>query len=196
MEDAIISDVVYEKIKKFDHRSLDKRQYMLIDKLITNEELKKRYKSYGLCEGCKQPNTSHYGLQYWCQPSATGLAPYSDMAHENFLAVKICEGLRPSSNYVIPQLILDLIQRCWDADPSKRPDAENLCNSLKYLNDSYFGDFNSLICKQTHEASDINEGLLDSSTNYLSNDTHPKAIYTSRLLKKIEADYSGKFYFK
>ncbi|CAG8493792.1 15971_t:CDS:2, partial [Funneliformis mosseae] len=176
MEDAIISDVVYEKIKKFDHRSLDKRQYMLIDKLITNEELKKRYKSYGLCEGSYE--------------AATGLAPYSDMAHENFLAVKICEGLRPSSNYVIPQLILDLIQRCWDADPSKRPDAENLCNSLKYLNDSYFGDFNSLICKQTHEASDINEGLLDSSTNYLSNETHPKAIYTSRLLKKIEADYS------
>jgi hypothetical protein len=36
---------------------------MLIDKLILNKELKERYKEYGLCEECKQPNTSHK----WCQ---------------------------------------------------------------------------------------------------------------------------------
>ena len=36
---------------------------MLIDKLILNKELKERYKKYGLCKECKQPNTS----RKWCQ---------------------------------------------------------------------------------------------------------------------------------
>src|SRR5256885_11184544 len=33
------------------------------NKLILNEELKERYKYYGLCEECKQPNTGYN----WCQ---------------------------------------------------------------------------------------------------------------------------------
>ena len=36
---------------------------MLIDKLISNEELRERYKKHGLCKECKQPNTGFY----WCQ---------------------------------------------------------------------------------------------------------------------------------
>ena len=35
----------------------------MIDELIPNEELRKRYKKYGLCKECSQPNTG-YG---WCQ---------------------------------------------------------------------------------------------------------------------------------
>ena len=37
---------------------------MLIDKDILNEELKARYKQYGLCKNCKQPNT----YDDWCKP--------------------------------------------------------------------------------------------------------------------------------
>ena len=36
---------------------------MLIDKLILNKELKKRYLYYGLCNQCNQPNTG----RTWCQ---------------------------------------------------------------------------------------------------------------------------------
>jgi len=36
---------------------------LLIDKLITNEELKQRYKKHDLCKECKQPN-NYYN---WCQ---------------------------------------------------------------------------------------------------------------------------------
>ena len=38
-----------------------------------NEELKERYKKYGLCKECKQPNTGKYydsdsySYKYWCQ---------------------------------------------------------------------------------------------------------------------------------
>src|SRR5581483_6644187 len=66
MEQNYISNDVFEQIKDFDHRewALTEEQKLLIDKLISNEELKRRYKNYCLCEGCKQPNTGYN----WCQP--------------------------------------------------------------------------------------------------------------------------------
>ena len=68
MEEIKLSDDVFEQIKDFDHRwkRLTEEQKLLIDKLILNEELKERYKKHGLCNECKQPNTSKY-IYGWCQ---------------------------------------------------------------------------------------------------------------------------------
>ena len=63
MEQSYISDDVFEQIKTFLYWKLNEGQELLIDKLIPNEELKQRYKRYGLCKGCKQPNTGYE----WCQ---------------------------------------------------------------------------------------------------------------------------------
>ncbi|CAI2177168.1 5291_t:CDS:2 [Funneliformis geosporum] len=76
-----------------------------------------------------------YGFGIVAYEFMTGLLPYNDVAHEELLAIRICEGLRPSSNYKVPQKILDVIQQCWDADPAKRPDAKELQKILKDLND-------------------------------------------------------------
>ena len=62
MEEIKLSDDVIEQIKDFNTWSLTEEQKLLIDKLILNEELKKRYKRYGLCKECKQPNTGYS----WC----------------------------------------------------------------------------------------------------------------------------------
>jgi len=64
MEEIKLSDDVIEQIKDFKHNNLTEEQKLLIDKLILNEELKYRYKKYGLCKECKQPNTSYSS---WCQ---------------------------------------------------------------------------------------------------------------------------------
>ena len=64
-----------------------------------------------------------YGFGIIAYEVCTGLPPYYDIPHNEFLAIKICQGLRPISNYRVPQLILDKIQQCWDADPLKRPEA-------------------------------------------------------------------------
>jgi hypothetical protein len=68
------------------------------------------------------------------------------LAHDT---ISICQGLRPKSNYIIPQLILGVIKQCWDADPLKRPKAEELYNLLNL----YGSEFN----RQTKEADKINE---------------------------------------
>ena len=118
------------------------------------------------------------------------MSPYHDISHDEFLAINICQGLRPKSNYKIPQLILDIIQQCWDADPLKRPEAmklEELFENLYKKSDknNTYGCYkeNSTINKQIKEADEINEKLpILSSTGVLSYTTHAQAVYTSRLL--------------
>ncbi|UZO22815.1 uncharacterized protein OCT59_015164 [Rhizophagus irregularis] len=113
----------------------------------------------------------------------TGLPPYHDIAHDKILAISICQGLRPRSNYKIPQLILDLIiKKCWHADPLKRPKADELFKLLVGLKHFGSDEFN----KQIEEAERINEKFASTSLPYngttLSYTTNPQAVYTSRLL--------------
>ena len=128
-----------------------------------------------------------YGFGIIAHELCTGLPPYHDIAHDEFLAIRICQGLRPNSNYKIPQLILDIIQQCWDADPLKRPNARELYD----LFDDLFGksekghEENSMINQQIRDADEINKQLPPLKipfTDNLSYVTHPQAIYTSRLL--------------
>jgi len=58
-----LSNDVIEQIKDFDHYHLTEEQKSLIDKLILDDELKERFKKYGLCDECKQPNT----YRFWCR---------------------------------------------------------------------------------------------------------------------------------
>jgi len=48
--------------------------------------------------------------------------PFAEYVCDSVLAFRICEGLRPNLQEVIaPQLLKDLISRCWDAQPEQRP---------------------------------------------------------------------------
>ena len=63
-----LSDDVINQIKDFKHTynsyyGLSEEQNSLIDELIPNEELRERYKNYGLCKECSQPDTGNL----WCQ---------------------------------------------------------------------------------------------------------------------------------
>ncbi len=140
-----------------------------------------------------------YGFGIIAYEICTGLPPYHDIAHDEFLAAKICQGLRPNSNYKIPQLISDIIKQCWDADPLKRPNAEELRKLLSDLDDDA-NDEDSLISKQFKEADEVNKksSATSSYAGSLSYTTHAQAVYTSRLLDfknlpepKNADEYSG-----
>jgi serine/threonine protein kinase len=134
-----------------------------------------------------------YGFGIIAYEICTGLPPYHDVSHDEFLAIRICQGLRPHSNYKIPQLIFDIIIQCWDADPLKRPKADKLHDIMWDLYSHSVK--NSEISKQIILVDKINEKFSfstvqspSSSTNTLSYTTHPQAVYTSRLLdyKKLQ----------
>src|ERR1051325_6331375 len=53
-----------------------------------------------------------YGFGIIAYELCTGLPPYHDIAHDELLTIRICQGLlRPKSDYKIPQLILDIIEQ-------------------------------------------------------------------------------------
>ncbi|UZO16272.1 uncharacterized protein OCT59_007661 [Rhizophagus irregularis] len=103
--------------------------------------------------------------------------------------MKICQGLRPKINYRIPQLLLDIINQCWDANPLNRPKVNELYDSLRNLYNYGSRKFNPAIVEQIKEVDKINEdsSYLSTSSPFLSTCTlsymtHPQAIYTSKLL--------------
>ncbi|GBC08441.1 hypothetical protein RclHR1_08110001 [Rhizophagus clarus] len=114
----------------------------------------------------------------------SGLPPYHDLSHDNNLAIKICQGLRPRFNIKVPQLIVNLIKKCLDANPLNRPKATEIYDILLKWRLNF--DSQIELQKQIKEAEEINKSLptisIPSTNLGLSYETHPEAVYTSRLL--------------
>ena len=111
--------------------------------------------------------------------------PYNDIPHDHVLTVKICNGLRPKISEDTPKLLADLIIKCWDAKPENRPTANELVKILNRWYDKEIIDKNSVLYSQVKECEKIRENKLKNKSNEdKSKDlqTHPQAIYTSRLL--------------
>ncbi|RIA94518.1 kinase-like domain-containing protein [Glomus cerebriforme] len=118
----------------------------------------------------------------------SGLPPYHNVSHNENLAIKICEGLRPRFNIKVPHLIIRLIKRCLDANSLNRPTANEVYNILSQwryeLEEEEEETKETELQKLIKEADEINNNLQTSiafSTS-LSYETHSEAIYTSRLL--------------
>ncbi|RHZ78472.1 hypothetical protein Glove_164g36 [Diversispora epigaea] len=118
----------------------------------------------------------------------TGFPPYPDIPHDLDLAMKICNGLRPKIPFHIPKLITRMIMRCWDARVTYRPTFEELKNELLKYSSDYFNkgknkDSEIVIqIKKAEEFSENQESTNATTTTPHNYQTHPQAIYTSRLL--------------
>ncbi|POG58622.1 kinase-like domain-containing protein [Rhizophagus irregularis DAOM 181602=DAOM 197198] len=113
----------------------------------------------------------------------SGLPPYHDVSHNEMLAIKICKGLRPTFNIKVPQLIVQLIKRCLDANPVNRPTAKEIEEITKI----WWHEPTAELQKQIKEAEKINKNIsiisiIPSASLRISYKTHSDAIYTSRLL--------------
>src|SRR5436190_12545191 len=70
---------------------------------------------------------------------ATGRQPFSNFAHDELLAIDICKGIRPAeiSEPEAPKCYVDLMKRCWDSNPDKRPKATEICELIDLFHSSY-----------------------------------------------------------
>ncbi|RHZ88738.1 hypothetical protein Glove_21g106 [Diversispora epigaea] len=120
----------------------------------------------------------------------TGFAPYYDVPHDRDLARQICDGLRPKIPFHTPKLISRIIMRCWDGRVTHRPTFEELYEELvKYRRDYWENNCknNNEITIQINFDKKFSKNLSNTATiNPYNYQTHPQAIYTSRLL-----NYSG-----
>ncbi|RGB34000.1 kinase-like domain-containing protein [Rhizophagus diaphanus] len=117
----------------------------------------------------------------------SGLPPYHDIRHDEYLAIKICNGIRPRFNIKVPQLIVHLIKRCLDANPLMRPKAEEIRDILYIWQYKSTNKQTLELQAQIKEADVINNNSSNniklSTCSGLSYETHLKATYTSRLLE-------------
>jgi serine/threonine protein kinase len=151
--------------------------------------------------------------------------PYSNKPHNHALAIKICKGLRPDIFKYTPKLLAALITKCWDAKPENRPTAKELFQILskwdvkattRLTTKEFLQIFHRLgikVNKDSEVRSQVDEyddkiKLNRTDEKKSSNiQTHPQAIYTSRLLNfknlpepinsgnLIKFDYEKFFFF-
>ncbi|GBC22546.1 kinase-like domain-containing protein [Rhizophagus irregularis DAOM 181602=DAOM 197198] len=124
-----------------------------------------------------------------CQPAKSFLKeipPFNNRAHDIQLSLSICKGERPEIIENTPQCYVDLMKKCWNEDPLKRPSSEKVLDIIKkwiYLPyEMKFEDIDENLKCSVMEF--INTPI---KHNTLVTESHSQACYTSRLL-----DFSSK----
>ncbi|KAG9300665.1 hypothetical protein G9A89_023463 [Geosiphon pyriformis] len=125
---------------------------------------------------------------------ATGKPPFHDRPHDVILIMNILNGERPDiASPTIPPCFAQIIQRCWDADPLKRPTSKEVKDRLFEMRDIDNAQFQEAdtfvkaIADSNKLKKDISE--YDQTTKW-STVFHPEAIYTSRLLTAQTVNFS------
>ncbi|EXX73028.1 Kic1p [Rhizophagus irregularis DAOM 197198w] len=71
---------------------------------------------------------------------AFGQSPYSNYKHDYYLAMSIINGMRPKIISHIPIEYKNLMEQCWNVDPKKRPNINDLWIKIRKISASYYLD--------------------------------------------------------
>ncbi|CAB5353551.1 unnamed protein product [Rhizophagus irregularis] len=127
------------------------------------------------------PASDVYSFSMIMWEFTSGVPPFNDRAHDFKLSLSICEGERPEIIENTPQCYVDLMKKCWDGDPLKRPSSKEVLNII--------GEW--IFLPYDKKLEDINEELkckimkfINAPIGYnnLTTESHPQACCTSRLL--------------
>ncbi|PKY45754.1 kinase-like protein [Rhizophagus irregularis] len=72
------------------------------------------------------------GMLMW--EISSGQSPFINFENDCELALKIINGMRPKIVSGTPLEYKDLMEQCWDADPTKRPDIYTLKDKIRVMN--------------------------------------------------------------
>ncbi|PKY60830.1 hypothetical protein RhiirA4_484994 [Rhizophagus irregularis] len=111
----------------------------------------------------------------------SGVPPFNDRAHDIQLSLSICkegEGERPEIIENTPQCYVDLMKKCWNEDPLKRPSSEEVYDIFK--NWIFHPGSNKVSEELKSNIMEFINAPIGCSN--LATKSHSKACYTSRLL--------------
>ncbi|CAB4411396.1 unnamed protein product [Rhizophagus irregularis] len=146
------------------------------------------------------PASDIYSFSMMMWEFTSGIPPFNNRAHDIQLILSICKGDRPEIIKNTPKCYIDLMKKCWDSDPSKRPNIVIIENTisewLRSINEYYIRNGED---KQRYDVTNIdnqlkndmyefikaNRVLTQEQANISVLQTHPQAHYTSRLLTEI-----------
>src|SRR5205814_1602513 len=107
--------------------------------------------------------------------------PFANVEHDTDLIYEIIDGKRPEITSDTPECLANLMKRCWDSDPLKRPPISEIRNTV---HNWYF----LTKCLGYFEQAEKNRIELIQSKKLgpeFSEKPHPKAIFTSRPLSSL-----------
>ncbi|RIB09274.1 kinase-like domain-containing protein [Gigaspora rosea] len=118
-----------------------------------------------------------FGIIMW--EISSGRPIYSDREHDVRLKLEIIDGLRPKIAENTPKCYEELMKKCWDKDPNKRPTVEELHDIFTHWRNECKKDIS------TNEPSEIRKQFDESDRNMKrieQSPIHPGAIYSSRYI--------------
>ncbi|POG61438.1 kinase-like domain-containing protein, partial [Rhizophagus irregularis DAOM 181602=DAOM 197198] len=139
----------------------------------------------GLCQPVRSFLKKHdiYGVMPFMAPEVLrgkSYTPVSDVYSFSMimweLTSGICKGERPEIIENTPQCYVDLMKKCWNEDPLKRPSSKEV---LKIIEKWIFHSYEVSKELKSNIMEFINAPI---GHNNLATKSHPKACYTSRLL--------------
>ncbi|PKY54640.1 hypothetical protein RhiirA4_473568 [Rhizophagus irregularis] len=130
-------------------------------------------------EFSKESDIYSMGMIMW--ELTTGCKPFANIDHDVNLIYNIIYGKQPEITNDTPECFANLMKRCWNPDPSKRPLISEITESFSNW---YYKD-NSV--EQFKQAESKRLELIESEQlgPEFSEKSHPGAIYTSRSLNSI-----------
>jgi serine/threonine protein kinase len=127
------------------------------------------------------PASDMYSFSIIMWEFTSGVLPFNDRAHDFQLSLSICKGERPEIIENTPQCYVDLMKKCWNENPLKRPSSEEVLDIIG----------NWIIFPYGKKVEDINEKLKCNIIEFINapighsniaTESHSQACYTSRLL--------------
>ncbi|GBB84629.1 hypothetical protein RclHR1_01120017 [Rhizophagus clarus] len=129
------------------------------------------------------PASDIYSFSIIMWEFTSGIPPFNNRAHDFQLALSICKGERPEIIENTPQRYIDLMKRCWDEDPLRRPSASEVKAIIKewftFLLGFTINDIGGEL--RDNIIMEFNKNVPTGYNNSIT-ETHLQACYTSRLL--------------
>ncbi|RIB11021.1 kinase-like domain-containing protein [Gigaspora rosea] len=106
-----------------------------------------------------------FGIIMWIFTS--GILPFHNRKYNEELATEIYYGARPQIIHGTPPCFVDLMQRCWDPKPEKRPTSseiyDTICSWYYLKNYKEFRAFDKILLSQNKQ--DIENQVVQSTPN-------------------------------
>ena len=131
----------------------------------------------------------------------SGISPFNDRAHDLQLSLSIYKGERPEIMINTPKCYVDLMEKCWDSNPSNRPNITELEYKIsewvrcinKFYEINRDGDYkyqvpdvNNKLYNDMLEFVEANNTLAQEQTNISTIvQPHSQAYSTSRNITKV-----------
>jgi hypothetical protein len=107
---------------------------------------------------------------------SSGQPPFINYKYEDYdLATNIINGMRPKIVPGTPEKYKSLMEQCWDADPSKRPDIRTFWSKMDEINLYYQNMSNELF------QSIIKDNLEINKDNNLETNHTSSRLFTSKI---------------